>query len=409
MAFKHEKWKPNQSPLTDNERPFDPCAPIPDSEAFVKMKDLNIDMVERRKEDIDEAYAAFENQLKFNRLDPTYQPVVERIALGELGINRNVQRPQEEDHIIMIMANWDFRRLTTARGAWDPQRKMYTVTEGQQRLTALRNKILRGDLVEYGIQPEDWVNFTVNLEIVKLEIKNGIVDYGPELRLFIQENGEKLPVSGLDKFKAEVHGKNMYSPNDDTYPEFESSAKTYALMQEKEIVVAATDTEDAKKAGALTQVRFIRADKKKAKSLPLSDLRKVFDMHNTNAKHKPLFAVEVLPMLEFENLIKEKYDPTNPKHEFEKQKALRFMNAVVDKEFYGWNNYDTWHENVWKRRFKKGMVEAKPKAYSLILLLQCLDEAGYRCPLIDPDTYNMYSDPSGWSKMYQTEREMFKA
>jgi hypothetical protein len=411
MTFKHKNWQPDVSPLQSHERPFDPCAPVPDSEAYVKFSDLNMDMVERRKEDIDQAYAAFANQQKFNKADPSYQPVVKRIRLGDLGINKNVQRPQEEDHIIVIMANWDFRRLTTARGAWDPSKEMYTVTEGQQRLSALRNKIMRGDLVEYGWNPNDWVNFEVNLEVVNLEYKDGVVDYGPELRLFIQENGEKLPVSGQDKFKAEVHGKIMYSPNDETYPEFERSAKVYALMQQFEITIATPDTEDAHKAGSLTQVRFIRADKKKGKSLPLTDLRKVFKMHNANSKHRPLYAVEVLPMLAFESMITSygKYDANNPDHENEKQTTLRYMNAVVHKEFHGWNNYDIWHEHVWKRRFKKGMQESKPKDYSLILLLQCLDEAGHRFSLIDPDVYNMYNSPSGWSKMNDLEKAMFKA
>ena len=58
-------------------------------------------------------------------------------------------------------------------------------------------------------------------------MNKGVVDYGPERRVFNIENGEKLPVSQIDKFKNEVHGKNMDSPNAPTYEEFENAAKVY--------------------------------------------------------------------------------------------------------------------------------------------------------------------------------------
>ena len=216
MSFKYSKWKPNQSVIAVEDKPFDPCAPIPENESFVPLNQLSIDMIYRRKEDIDEAYKAYANEARLNKADPKYMPITKRVNLGLTGIKINLQRQQEEDHQIKMMATWDFRRLTTARGAWDPVQKMYAITEGQQRLSALRNKIMRGDLIEYGWNTKDWEKFEINLEIVELEIVDGVVDYGPECKTYIQENSEKLAMSHADKFKAEVMGKDKYAPNKET-------------------------------------------------------------------------------------------------------------------------------------------------------------------------------------------------
>lgn len=408
MAFKYENWQPDQTPLQKHERPVDPCAPMRKEDSWVKLKDLNINLNTDREEDIKEAYAAYEHETKFNKLDPKYMPEVKRITLGELGIKLDMQRPQEDDHIINIMAKFDFRRLTTARGAWDPELEMYMVTEGQQRVSALRNKIMRGDFAQYGWNKDNWENFPINLEIVTLEVVDGIVDYGPEIRTFIQENSEKLPVSLVHKFKAEVHGKNTYSFNKTTYPSFEKAADTYKLMKQKEIVAAEKSTSNSKKAGAMTHVHFLHPSKPNDKPLSLGQLRKVFDIHNKYSKHEPLYGVEVLPILKLLEWIEEctQYDSGNPLHVAEVDQCWRLICGTVHKEFLGWDNYDRWHSSIWKKRFKN-KTESKDADYSIILMLQCLQQAGYTFPFVDQSIYTMYNNPSGWQVMSAEEKGMF--
>jgi hypothetical protein len=403
MTFKYANWQPNTAPLDPNEQPFDPCAPIPEEQTFVPLNKLNMDMIDRRKEDIDEAYKAFANQAKLNKADPKYMPVLERVKLGQTGIKVNLQRRQEEDHQIKMMASWDFRRLTTARGAWDPVQKLYGITEGQQRLSALRNKIMRGDLIEYGWNPEDWENFEINLEIVELEVVDGIVDYGPECKTYIQENSEKLAMSHADKFKAEVMGKDKYAPNKETYPEFEQASKVYALMKQYGITAHNKDSGWDNHSGVCTQIKFLRSDKGKNTSLPLGDLKTIFELHNENSKHEPLISIEFLPMLLLESMIKAHgtFDIKDPLKVEEKEKLYRYMNALVHTGFQGWKIYMNFAEAIYKKRAPGDSI---PKNWSLIFLLQLLEKAGYTYPDIDQNVYTMFSNPTGWSKMTQAER-----
>lgn len=406
MTFKYVNWKPNTSPVAPEDLPVDPCAPIPEEESFVMLNKLNMDMIDRRKVDIDAAYKVYAEEAKLNKQDPKYMPTCIRVKLGECGVKINLQRQQEEDHQIRIMATWDFRRLTTARGAWDPMHKAYGITEGQQRLSALRNKIMRGDLKEYGWDINNWEEFTINLEMVKLEVVKGITDYGPECKTYIQENSEKLPMSHADKFKAEVMAKLKYSPNKKTYPEFEQAGKVYTLMKEFGITAHNKESEHANKAGACTQTKFFRNDKRKNTALPLSDLRKVFELHDNNSRHDPLISIEFLPMLTFLKWVN--IDDSDVMKVAELQKALRYMNAIVHESFDGWQTYMNFAEKIWAR-MKPG--EGQPhKDWSLIFLLQLVKKAGYTYPddIIHPtakqNIYTMFDKPTGWSKMTNAER-----
>lgn len=407
MSFKYSNWKPNTAPLSVNELSFDPCAPIPENESFVNLNKLNMDMIHRRKADIEEAYKAYANEAKLNKLDPEYMPVVERVALGECGIKINLQRGNEEDHQIKMMATWDFRRLTTARGGWDPIQEMYGITEGQQRLCALRNKIMRGDLIAYGWNPEDWEKFEINLEIVELEVVDGIVDYGPECKTYIQENSEKLAMSHADKFKAEVMGKDKYAPNKETYPEFEQASKVYKLMKQYGITAHNKDSQWVNYAGSCTQIKFLRADKGKNTTLPLGELKTIFELHHQNSKNHPIISIEFLPMLVLEKMIKDhgSFDVKDPKKVKEKEKFYRYMNALVHKGFDGWQIYMNFAEAIYKKR---APGETIPKNWSLIFLLQLLQQAGYTYPDIDQNVYTMYGNPTGWSKMTTAEKSRVK-
>lgn len=408
MAFKYANWKPNTSPVAPEDLPVDPCAPIPEEESFVMLNKLNMDMIDRRKEDINEAYKAYAEEAKLNKADPSYMPTVVRARLGQCGIKINLQRQQEEDHQIRMMATWDFRRLTTARGAWDPVHQAFGITEGQQRLSALRNKIMRGDLIEYGWSIDNWEDFIVNLETVELEVnEDGIVDYGPECRTYIQENSEKLPMSHADKFKAEVMGKDKYSPNKPTYPEFEQASKTYKEMRQFGISAHNTNSRWENYPGVCTQIKFLRSDKGKKTALPLGDLKTVFALHDANSRHEPLVAIEFLPMLTLESMIAQygSFDVKDPKKVKEKEKMYRYMNALVHCGFNGWKIYMNFAESIYKKR---APGESIPKNWSLIFLLQLMQIAGYTYPDIDPNVYNMYSSPSGWSKMTAAEKSKVK-
>lgn len=405
MSFKYENWKPNTLKVAPEDRPFDPCAPIPENESFVMLNKLNMDMIHRLKDDIDEAYAAYAEEAKLNIVDPAFMPVVIRAKLGQCGIKINLQRQQEEDHQIRMMATWDFRRLTTARGAWDPVHQAYGITEGQQRLSALRNKIMRGDLKEYGWDINNWEDFPINLETVKLEVdENGVVDYGPECKTYIQENCEKLPMSHADKFKAEVMGKDKYSPNKTTYREFEEASKVYKLMKKYGITAHNKDSEYENYPGACTQIKFLRSDKGKKTALPLSNLKTIFELHDKNSRHEPIISIEFLPMLELEGMIN--IDEDNPAEVAEKEKLYRYMNAMVHKGFNGWKTYMNFAENIWRKRGEEGNPK---KDFSIVLLLQLVQIAGYTFPNIDQAIYSKYnSNPTNWSLMTPAERSRVK-
>jgi hypothetical protein len=266
---------------------------------------------------------------------------------------------------------------------------------------------MRGDLIEYGWNAKDWEKFEINLEIVELEIVDGVVDYGPECKTYIQENSEKLAMSHADKFKAEVMGKDKYAPNKETYPEFEQASKVYKVMKQFGVTAHNENSPYANWPGAFTQIKFLRADKGKNTALPLSDLRTVFELHNENSKHEPIIAIEVLPMLELEAMIKlyGTFDSKDPVKVKEKEKLYRYMNALVHQGFQGWKIYMNFAAKIYKLR---APGESVPKNWSLIFLLQLLEKAGYTYPDINQDVYTMLGSPTGWSKMTQAERAMVK-
>jgi hypothetical protein len=400
MTFKYAKWKPKTSPVSLEDTPEDPCALIPEEESFVMLNKLNMDMIDRRKDDIDESYKVHAEEAKLNKGDPAFMPECIRATLGQCGIKINLQRKQEEDHQIRIMATWDFRRLTTARGAWDPVHQAYGITEGQQRLSALRNKIMRGDLREYGWDINNWEDFPIWLETIKLEEVNGIVDYGPECKTYIQENSEKLPMSHADKFKAERMGKDKYSPEKKTYPEFEQASRVYKLMEEFGITAHNKESEYVNFAGACTQIKFLRNDRNKKTALPLNDLRKVFQLHDNNSRHEPLISIEFLPMLTFIKMVNVDEGDNAKVKEF--NKVLRYMNAIVHESFDGWQTYMNFAEKIWGLR---APGQGQPhKDWSLIFLLQLVQKAGYTYPDIDQAVYTRFDNPTGWSKMTTAER-----
>ena len=66
MAFKFSKWKPNTKPVPDSKKPVDQCAPLPEKERFVDLKNRNIDMIQRRGKEIltKGSYLALEDRLR---------------------------------------------------------------------------------------------------------------------------------------------------------------------------------------------------------------------------------------------------------------------------------------------------------------------------------------------------------
>ncbi len=81
------------------------------------------------------------------------------------------------------------------------------------------------------------------------------------------------------------------------------------------------------------------------------------------------------------------------------------MNALVHQAFNGWQIYMNFAEAIYKKR---APGESIPKNWSLIFLLQLVQIAGYTYPDIDPEVYNMYNSPTGWSKMTPAERSLVK-
>jgi len=411
-TFKFDNWTPNTTAPAANKKPIDVCAPVADKDRFVPLNKRSMDMIERRGDEIRKAIKALESKYKNNKTDYKDMPVVIKVAMGDCMIVTDLQREAEEDHIIHdIMVPWDSRFFTTPRGAWDPVQKKYGITEGQQRVLAFRDRIRMG-LVK-GINPKDWEKVTINLEIIELEIKNGVVDYGPERRVFNIENGEKLPVSQIDKFKNEVHGKNMDSPNAQTYEEFEQAALVYADMIAAGITPTATEGKNANKAGAWKHVAYVRTDAKGKGNKPKlnrKQLKEIYKRHNAYSLQEPVSAIELLPILELDEEIENFswYDKSDKKKVAEAEKFRKNLNATVHSVWHGWEAYMKFAQKVWVRRYKKiGAKEQTPADWSLALLMQLVQKAGYTYPGIDKSWYIKYTAPSGWDCLTADEQALF--
>lgn len=412
MSFKFENWSPKVTPLTDKEKPIDVCAPVASEDRFIPLDQRCMDMIDRRGAEIRKAMKAAESKNKDNKIDYEDMPTIVQVPLGECMIVVDLQRDPEEDHIIYdIMVPWDSRFFTTPRGAWDPIQKKYGITEGQQRVLAFRDRIRMG-LVK-GVNPDHWKRVTINLEIIELEIKNGIVDYGPERRVFNIENGEKLPVSQIDKFKNEVHGKNMDSPNQKTYEEFEQAALIYADMLKANITPTATEGKNSNKPGAFKHIAYVRTDAKgkgNKSKLNRKNLKKIYKLHNVYSLHEPVATIELLPILLIEDEIENHswYNSADKKKMLEAEKFRKYLNATVHSVWHGWDAYMKYAQKLWGRRCKKtGVKETVPADWSLALLIQLVEKAGYTYPGINSAWYLKYTGPSGWDCLTSDEQALF--
>lgn len=410
--FKFESWQPNTKALTAKEKPVDVCAVVPHKDRFVPLNQRNMDMIVNRKDEILKAIKAASTKNKNNKVDYEDMPEVLMVALGDMMIVTDQQRDPEQDHIIYdIMVPWDSRFFTTPRGAWDPVEKKYGITEGQQRILAFRDRIRLG-LVK-GIKPDEWEQVKIPIQIIKLEVNKGVVDYGPERRVFNIENGEKLPVSQIDKFKNEVHGKNMDSPNAPTYEEFENAAKVYEDMLAAGITPTGTEGKNANKAGAWKHVAYVRTDAKGKGNKPKlnrTQLKKIYKRHNAYSLHEPVIAIELLPILELDDEIENHswYDSGDKKKIAEAEKFRKYLNATVHSVWHGWEAYMKFAQKVWKRRCEKTKVsETTPADWSLALLIQLVEKAGYKFPGIDKAWYLKYTGPSGWDCLTTDEQGLF--
>lgn len=412
IQFKFDTWTPKTKKLTTKDKPVDVCAPVATKDRFVPLDKRCMDMITRRGDEIRKAMKAAEVKNKDNKIDYEDMPIIVQVPMGDCMIVTDLQRDPEEDHIIYdIMVPWDSRFFTTPRGAWDPVEKKYGITEGQQRVIAFRDRIRLG-LVN-GINPDDWKNVKINLEIIKLEIKKGVVDYGPERRVFNIENGEKLPVSQIDKFKNEVHGKNMDSPNEKTYEEFEQAALVYADMLKADITPTANEGKNAGKAGAFKHIAYVRTDAKgkgnKAK-LNRTALKKIYKLHNEYSSHEPIATIELLPILLVEEAIENHswYNKADKKKMAEVEKFRKYLNATVHSVWCGWDAYMKYAQKLWNRRCKKtGVKESVPADWSLALLIQLVEKAGYTYPGINSEWYIKYTGPSGWDCLTTEEQALF--
>ncbi len=412
MTFKWHDWQPKTDPVDPNKKPMDVCAPVPKDQRFVLLKDRASDLIERRGTEIRKKIQAVNPKFKKNKILFTDIPLVEMVPMGEMMLVLDQQRDAEEDHVIDdIMVPWDSRFFTTPRGAWDPIEKKYAITEGQQRLIALRTRIQMGLFPD--IKPNDWEKVKVPIQIVKLEVIDGVVDYGPERRVFNIENGEKLPVSQIDRFKNEVHGKNMDSPNKETYEEFERAAKVYEDMLKAGIVPTGTQGKNANKPGAFKHIAYVRTDNKKGKpKFSRTQLKKIYKRHNAYSLHEPVSAIELKPILLLDDEIENHswYDKEDPVKVNEAEKFRKNLNATVYNVWHSWEAYMKFAQKLWNRRcIKMGNTkkDETPADWSLTLLIQLTAKAGYTFKGIHKDWYNKYTQPSGWDCLTDEEQALF--
>jgi hypothetical protein len=409
IPFKFEKWKPNTKPVPKSKKPIDHCAPVADNDRFVNIQDRDMDMIERRGDEILKKIKKYNTKLtklgKIRKLGRSNTPRPVIVKMKQIMFPITIQRPEKEDHIIDgIIVPFDANFFGMPLAGYDPIRDKYAVDEGQQRLLALRDRIRLG--LEPDCKPEDWEDYEVCLQVIDLEVKNGVVDYSPLRLRFIIENDRKLKVSDFDKLKNEVHGKLTDSPNSPTLPEYEKAAERYLKLKKKGLTpVDSTDEGEANKSGAFGAVRYIRNNK-----LTNEDIDNITDFFYDYFRHEPMYDIQVLPVqwLHKQNKEYHWYDNKDTKKvaEFERFKFCLNATCAVKNDFGEWMYFA---RDVWARRMKRLKSNDKiPDDFSMILLIQMTAKAGYTYPGIDPSWYTSYTDGvSSWDILRQEEKDLF--
>jgi len=287
---------------------------------------------------------------------------------------------------------------------YDPLKDKYAVDEGQQRLIALRDRIRMG--LEPNLSSDEWEDHEVWLQVIDLEVINGVVDYSPLRLRFLIENDRKLKVSDFDKFKNEVHGKLTDSPNAPTLYEYERSADRYLKLQKKGLTpVDSTEEGEANKAGAFGAVRYLRN-----KALTNEDVEDIADFFYEHFRHEPMYDMQVLPVqwLYKQNKNYHWYDSNDAKKVSEFKKFKLYLNATcaVKNDFGEWMYFS---RDIWARRMAVLKSNDKiPDDFSMILLIQMTQKAGYTYPGIDPTWYTSYTNSvSSWDVLRQPEKDLF--
>jgi len=414
MAFKFSNWKPNKKPVPKNKRPVDRCAPVPPDKRLVPIQERDMDMIERRRDEILRLIKKHDESLlklgrNVRRVLKKHNLRAVQTTLGQIVFPITIQRPEKEDHIIGIMAAYDAWFFGMPLAGWDPIAKKFAVDEGQQRLLALRDRIRLGQHPD--CDPDDWENYPITLQVIDLEVKkdsNGkkFTDYSPLRLRFIIENDRKLRVSDIDKLVNEVHGKLTDSPNAPTLPEYEKSAARYLQLKSKGLTPA-DSSDDGQKLlpGAFTAVRYLRNN-----SLTNEDIDNICDFVHDHMPNEPVADMQVLPVKWLHKINNEYhwYDANNPKKvaEFKKFKYNLNATAAQKRDFGNWQYFAT---DVWSRRMKRLKSNTKiPDEFSMLLLIQMTKEAGYMYPGIDPTWYTAYTEGvSSWDVLRQEEKDMF--
>lgn len=408
MAFKYAKWKPKTTPVPASNKPKDHCAPLPEKDRFVSLIDRGIDMIERRREEILKKVKTYDNKLsklgRSRKLGKKNTPRPVKVKFKDIIFPITIQRDEKEDHIINIIAEFDENFFGMPLAGYDPIRKKYAVDEGQQRLIAKRDRIRLG--IDPDCDPADWKDYEVELQVIDLEVKEGVVDYSPLRLRFIIENDRKLRVSEYDKIKNEIHGKLTDSPNVETLPEYERAAERYLKLKKKGITVAdSTDEGQMGKAGAFGAVRYLRNNK-----LTNDDIDNICDFFYDHMRHEPVADMQVLPVVWlFEEVKGYRWWDKNDKLKVaEFKNFLRYINAICSRK----NDFDEWEyfaRDIHARRMKVLKSNTGiPDEYSMLLLIQILQQAGYTFPGIDPIWYTTHTEVvSGWDVLRPEEKDLF--
>ena len=136
----------------------------------------------------------------------------------------------------------------------------------------------------------------------------------------------------------------------------------------------------------------------------------IADFFYDHFRHEPLADMQVLPVkwLHQENKNYHWYDNKDAKKVAEFTKFKLYLNATcaVKNDFQEWQYFSG---DVWNRRMKamnsKGQI---PPEFSMVLLIQLTQKAGYTYPGIDPDWYTAYTDGfSSWDVLRQEEKDLF--
>jgi hypothetical protein len=408
-SFKFANWGAKATPIPETKKPVDLCAPVPEDERVVHIDDRNMDMIERRSEEIIKKIDSISTLKLDKKITKEFMPKPVTTTFSKCIFPVTIQRPEKEEHQINIMADYDARYFSMPSAGYDAILDMYVIDEGQHRLLALRDRIRLG--LQPDCKPDDWEDYPIHLQVINLEInedENGNLycDYSPLRVRFLIENDRKLAVSEFDKFKNEVHGKLTDSPNSQTLPEYERAAEIYLKLKQRNITpVDSSDHGQRSKAGALSAVRYLR-DKK----FTMSDVDNMANFHHEFTAHEPVSDMQVLPVkwLYKLNTAHHWYDQNDPDKVSEFKQFLFCLNATCAVK----NDFDLWMSfarEVWKRRMKKLKAHDNiPADFSMVLLIQLTAKAGYTYPGIDPDWYNAYTTPiSSWDVLTQAEKNLF--